>query len=59
LSAGDYMRTTGAPPATATRDLVALVGLGALLRTGEHKSTRYWLNVPIGAVTPVEPEDVA
>jgi Fic family protein len=59
LSAGNYMRITGAPPATATRDLVALVSLGALLRAGEHKSTRYRLNVPFGAVTPVEPEDVA
>jgi Fic family protein len=59
LSAANYMTITGAPPATATRDLVALVGLGALLRTGEHKSTRYRLNIPLEAVTPIEPEDIA
>ncbi|MEM6959683.1 MAG: Fic family protein [Myxococcota bacterium] len=43
LSAGNYSRITGAPPATARRDLVKLVALGALLRTGERKGTRYWL----------------
>ncbi|MFK7999072.1 MAG: Fic family protein [Polyangiales bacterium] len=43
LSAGNYSRIAGAPPATARRDLVRLVGLGALLRTGERKGTRYWL----------------
>jgi Fic family protein len=43
LSAGNYSRITGTPPATARRDLVTLVELGALLRTGERKGTRYWL----------------
>lgn len=43
LSAGKYMALTGAPAATARRDLGALVGLGALRRTGEFKGTRYWL----------------
>ena len=43
LSAGNYTRITGAPPATARRDLVRLVEIGALIRTGEKKGTRYWL----------------
>ena len=43
LSAANYMTITGAPSATATRDLAALVKIGALNRTGERKSTRYHL----------------
>lgn len=43
LSAGNYAAITGAPAATATRDLVHLVELGALVRTGQLKGTRYWL----------------
>ena len=43
LSAGNYQSITGAPPATARRDLVELVALGALRRTGELRGTRYWL----------------
>lgn len=43
LSAGKYSAITGAPPATATRDLADLVALGALMRTGQVKGTRYWL----------------
>ncbi|MEO6080139.1 MAG: Fic family protein [Steroidobacteraceae bacterium] len=43
LSAGKYRGLTGAPAATATRDLVQLVELGALRKTGQLKSTRYWL----------------
>ncbi len=45
LSAANYMSITGAPSATATRDLIALVETGALTRTGERKSTRYYLNL--------------
>ena len=47
LSAGNYMCITGAPSATATRDLADLVVLGVLRRTGERKATRYYLNVPL------------
>jgi len=47
LSAGYYQSITDAPPATARRDLVELVALGALRRTGELRGTRYWL--PFGA----------
>lgn len=43
LSAGNYMRITGAPPATTTRDLAELVQLGALTRRGERKATRYYV----------------
>ncbi len=50
LSASKYMALTGAPAATARRDLGHLVELGALRRTGQLKGTRYWLphsqNVP-------------
>ena len=45
LSAENYISITGTSRATATRDLTSLVEYGALLKTGELKSTRYWLNV--------------
>jgi Fic family protein len=45
LSAENYIGITGASRATATRDLQGLTALGALVRTGERKSARYWLNV--------------
>lgn len=45
LSADNYRRITGAPISTATRDLSALVELGALRRTGEKKGTRYHLDL--------------
>jgi Fic family protein len=48
LSADNYMKITGASPATARRDLGQLVELGALRRTGEKRGTRYWLNLPHG-----------
>ncbi|WP_085338867.1 Fic family protein [Aquidulcibacter paucihalophilus] len=44
LSASNYQKITGASPATATRDLVNLVDLGAIIRTGENRNARYWLN---------------
>lgn len=45
LSSANYQTITGASPATAGRDLAELVEWGALRRTGELKSTRYWLNL--------------
>lgn len=45
LSADNYIRITHASRATATRDLQDLVEKHVLLRTGEHKSTRYYLNI--------------
>jgi Fic family protein len=46
MSAGNYMSITGAPSATATRDLADLVERGVLRRTGERKATRYYLIAP-------------
>lgn len=54
LSAGKYSAITGAPPATATRDLAELVALGALVRTGQVKGTRYWLPFAAPTVGAVE-----
>ena len=53
LSAGNYMTITGAPPATATRDLVDMVAKGALRRTGERRHARYHLTIPLRPVRPV------
>jgi Fic family protein len=52
LSASKYMAITGAPAATARRDLGHLVELGALQRTGQLKGTRYWLphGLPVAAL---------
>ena len=44
LSASNYRGITQAPTTTATRDLNDLVAKGVLERTGERKSTRYWVN---------------
>lgn len=48
LSAENYITITGTSPATATRDLADLVDKGALMRTGERRHTRYWLNIQVG-----------
>jgi len=45
MSAKNYMQITGAPIATTTRDLQSLVELGAMVKTGRLKGTRYWLNL--------------
>lgn len=45
LSAENYISITGASASTATRDLQRLIELGALHRTGERKSTRYFINI--------------
>ena len=47
LSAEKYISITGTPRATVTRDLQDLVSKGALLRKGERKHTRYYLNLEI------------
>jgi Fic family protein len=39
------MTITGAPTATATRDLGDMVIMGALVREGQLKSTRYFLKL--------------
>ena len=44
LSAENYIAITGTSRATTTRDLQDLVEMGALMRTGERRHTRYWLS---------------
>lgn len=48
LSADNYLSITQTSRATATRDLQELVTMGALLRTGERRYTRYHLNIETG-----------
>jgi Fic family protein len=45
LSAENYISIAKTSRATATRDLQELVALGALMRTGELRHTRYHLNI--------------
>ena len=45
LSLSNYLSITKTSRATATRDLIALVDLGAFRKTGELKGTRYFLNL--------------
>ncbi|MFD0894731.1 Fic family protein [Luteolibacter ambystomatis] len=45
LSAKNYAAIAKASTATVTRDLNELLEFGALRKTGERKSTRYWLLV--------------
>ena len=55
LSAENYIRITGTTASTATRDLQKMVELGVLVRTGERKSTRYYLNIDHPSVKKQEP----
>jgi Fic family protein len=57
LSAANYQSITGASPATATRDLTDLVDQRALIRVGEHKHTRYHLNLVLTPTSPVSIDD--
>ena len=45
LSAANYIKITKATVPTTTRDLSDLVSKWALKKTGERKSTRYWLDI--------------
>ena len=45
LSAENYIAITSTSRATTTRDLQDLVEMGALMRTGERRHTRYWLHL--------------
>jgi len=49
LSADNYITIARTSRATATRDLQDLVMKGALLRTGERRYTRYYLNISLNA----------
>jgi Fic family protein len=53
LSAGNYAKITGASPATTTRDLTDMVASGALTRTGERRHARYFVAIPLRAVSAV------
>jgi Fic family protein len=52
LSAENYISITQAARATATRDLADLVAKEALVRTGELRHTRYYLNIPVSLGSP-------
>jgi Fic family protein len=58
LSAANYMTITGAPPATATRDLAALAAMEVVRRTGENKATRYHLNITTAPVATLSEADI-
>jgi Fic family protein len=45
LSAKNYVTIAQTTPSTATRDLQSLVEMGALIKTGSRKSTRYYLRI--------------
>ncbi|TDR89685.1 Fic family protein [Enterovirga rhinocerotis] len=56
LSAENYISIARTSRASATRDLQDLVELGALVRTGERRYTRYALDVPaVGDRPSIEP----
>jgi Fic family protein len=50
LSAANYMSIVKTSTATATRDLADMVARGALIRTGERRSTRYHISLSIKEV---------
>jgi Fic family protein len=54
LSAGNYATIAASSPATTTRDLGDLVDLGALVKSGERKHTRYALNLPVRMAPRIE-----
>ena len=45
LSAKNYASISKPPPSTVTRDLQDLVHKGVLIKAGELKNTRYFLNL--------------
>ena len=45
LSAENYISITGTSRQTASRDLAGMVELKAMIKTGERKGTRYYLNI--------------
>lgn len=46
LSAKNYIAITSAARTTTTRDLNDLLAKGVLIKTGQRKHTRYYLNIP-------------
>lgn len=45
LSADNYIKISGTTASTATRDLQKMTEMGAFIRTGDRKGTRYYLNI--------------
>lgn len=58
MSAANYINITGATRPTATRDLQSLADIGILTRTGDRKSTRYWLNTSVSTVQEVSWKEI-
>jgi Fic family protein len=58
LSAANYTTITSATPATVTRDLGDLVDKEVLIKTGEKKGTRYYLNIEVQDIPTVLIEDI-
>ena len=58
MSAKKYSTIAGTAPATTTRDLASLVEVGALIRSGELKYTRYELNIPVSNIPNITIDEV-
>uniref|UniRef100_UPI0025F27E6A Fic family protein n=1 Tax=Marivirga sp. TaxID=2018662 RepID=UPI0025F27E6A len=54
LSADNYIKITGTTASTATRDLQKMVELGAMIKTGQRKGTRYYLNIEHPSAQPLK-----
>ena len=57
MSAKKYSTIAETAPATTTRDLVGLVEVGALIRSGELKHTRYALNIPTSNIPDISVDE--
>lgn len=53
LSADNYITITGTTASTATRDLQKLVEIGGMIKRGQRKGTRYYLNIDHSSVEKV------
>ncbi len=58
MSAKKYSTIAETAPATTTRDLAGLVEVGALIRSGELKYTRYELNIPVSNIPSITIDEV-
>lgn len=54
LSADNYIKISGTTASTATRDLQKMVDLGAMIKTGQRKGTRYYLNIEHPSAKPIK-----
>jgi len=58
MSAKKYSTIAETAPATTTRDLAGLVEVGALIRSGALKYTRYELNIPVSNIPSITIDEV-